>query len=36
MCPECYLAYMNTFSDVYRYVQDNPDLTLEQISEQCR
>lgn len=35
MCPECYLAYMNTFSEVYRYVQENPELTLEEISEQC-
>lgn len=35
MCPECHQVYMAKLSNVYRFVQENPHLTLEDIAEQC-
>lgn len=36
MCPECHQAYMEKLSSVYRFIQENPQLTLEDIAEQCK
>lgn len=36
MCPDCYHEYVLNFSHVYRYVQDNPAQTLEQIALHCK
>ena len=35
MCPECHQEYMSKFSNVYRYVQEHPHLTLEDIATHC-
>jgi hypothetical protein len=35
MCPECHQIYMTKLSNVYRFIQENPLLTLEDIAEQC-
>lgn len=35
MCPECHQDYMSKLSHVYRYVQEHPQMTLEDIAEQC-
>jgi hypothetical protein len=34
-CAECHQIYMTKLSNVYRFVQENPHLTLEDIAEQC-
>jgi protein-arginine kinase activator protein McsA len=35
LCPECHQIYMEKLSSVYRFVQENPHLTLEDIAERC-
>jgi DNA-directed RNA polymerase subunit RPC12/RpoP len=35
LCPECHQAALAKFSHVYRFVQENPNSTLENIAEQC-
>lgn len=35
LCPACHQESVSQISNVYRFIQENPQMTLEDIAEQC-
>jgi hypothetical protein len=35
LCPECYRISLSQVSSAYRFIQQNPHLTLEEVADQC-